>query len=434
MPSWGGAEIYMDRLNHFLNENGHESCIYSAVPEIEGYDNGSGNYKRLVLPYIKQAIKDYGVKLGGGIIFQDINSLHIPTNDYLDVLLAQLSREPKKDIGIVYLQTLFPENISEVIDKLKPYFGTIITTSFDVESDYIAELVRSNQENPSLTLLETFHKVKETLIEKVGHPENFKLMRKQNIPEVNYHLHLCHFHHEILEYLKPSKGKDFVLHPLISDKWIRDIDYGNHYQPVVKNPSDYTIGIINPIERKGKEIISQVIAQTPYNFLILQGGWGDGETFVASLKEEYGTDFSDRVRLGDYSQDIVGFFDMIDVFLFPSWIEGYGQVGHEALLRRTPVITTDYPAIQQATIGKAKYVPLTEYFNIESWLMAIEDVFNNQPYWHFECNDAALMLLNRTQFNGQDFLLYLQTVHSESEKENLDKAQAIHSNENLLED
>ena len=152
------------------------------------------------------------------------------------------------------------------------------------------------------------------------------------------------------------------------------------------------------------------------------------------MKEEYGTDFSDRVRLGDYSQDIVGFFDMIDVFLFPSWIEGYGQVGHEALLRRTPVITTDYPAIQQATIGKAKYVPLTEYFNIESWLMAIEDVFNNQPYWHFECNDAALMLLNRTQFNGQDFLLYLQTVHSESEKENLDKAQAIHSNENLLED
>ncbi len=65
MPSWGGAEIYMDRLNHFLNENGHDSCLYSSVPEIEGYDNGSGNYTRLVLPYIKQAIKEYGLKHGG---------------------------------------------------------------------------------------------------------------------------------------------------------------------------------------------------------------------------------------------------------------------------------------------------------------------------------------------------------------------------------
>jgi len=434
MPSWGGAEIYMDRLNHFLNKNGHESCLYSSVPEIEGYDNGSGNYTRLVLPYIKQAVKDYGVKHGGGIIFQDFNNLTTRTNEWLDMLVTQLASEPKKDIGIIYLQTLGNENISDVIDKLRPYFGTIITTSFDIESDYVRELMQQNLKNPSLTLLETFDNVKETLIERVGHPDYFKLMTRQNFSEVNHHLHLCHFHQEILEYLKPSNGEDFVLHPLMDEKWMVGIDYGNHYQPIVENPSDYTIGVINPIEKKGKRIISQLISRTPYKFLILQGGWGDGETFVDFLKEEYGTDFSDRVRLGDYSQDIVGFFDKIDAFLFPSWIEGYGQVGHEALLRRKPVITTDYPAIQQATIGKAKYVPLVEYHNIDLWVEALEDVFQNQAYWHFECNDAALMLSNRTHFNGQDFLIYLEKVSSMLETHNLNKAQAIHSNENLLED
>ena len=74
MPAWGGAEIYLDRLNNFLNRNGHESHIYTAVPEIEGYDNGSGNYKRLVLPHIKEGIEKHGLKHGGGVIFQDFNN------------------------------------------------------------------------------------------------------------------------------------------------------------------------------------------------------------------------------------------------------------------------------------------------------------------------------------------------------------------------
>ena len=434
MPAWGGAEIYMDRLNHFLNQNGHESYIYCAVPEMDGYENGSGNYKRLVLPYIKEGIKNHGLKHGGGIIYQDFNNLATHTNEWLDMLVTQLASEPKKDIGIIYLQTLFPENISVFLDKLKPYFGTLITTSFDIESDYIKELIQRNRENPSLNLLETFDKVKDTLIEKVGHPDEFNLMRKQNIPELEHHLHLCHFHQEIMEYLKPSNGEDFVLHPLMSEKWMDGIDYGNHYQNVIENPSEYTIGVINPIEKKGKRIIAQLISRTPYKFLILQGGWGNGETFVDFLKEEYGTDFSDRVRLGDYSQDIVGYFDKIDAFLFPAWIEGYGQVAHEALLRRTPVITTNYPAIHQATIGKGKYVPLIEYNNLDLWIEAINDVFDNQAYWHFECNDAALMLINRNHFNGQDFLTYLENIHSALETQNLNKAQAIHSNENLLED
>ena len=50
MPSWGGAEIYLDRLNRFLNENEHTSILYTATPEVEGYDNGGENYHRIVLP------------------------------------------------------------------------------------------------------------------------------------------------------------------------------------------------------------------------------------------------------------------------------------------------------------------------------------------------------------------------------------------------
>jgi glycosyltransferase involved in cell wall biosynthesis len=117
--------------------------------------------------------------------------------------------------------------------------------------------------------------------------------------------------------------------------------------------------------------------------------------------------------MGDYSQDIVGYFDKIDAFLFPSWVEGYGQVAHEALMRRTPVITSDYPAIKQATIGKAKYVSLKDYNNAAVWKEAIEDVFQNQNYWNFQANDGALMLLNRQALQEQEFIAFLKGIMEE---------------------
>jgi len=435
MPSWGGAEIYLNRLNNFLNKEGHTSQIYTGIPQVEGYDNGSPDQVRLILPALTEGIKKHGLKHGGGVIFNDPKRLEEHTNTWLDILTAHLETEPKKDIGIIYIQTLYyPNNDANLIlDRLRPYFRQLITTSFDIEPDYIRQLLISNCENPKENLLETFDRVKETLRDlEIRNP--FNLMQKQNISEVPYHLHLCHFHQEIMSYLKPSKGHDFVLHPILGDKWISGIDYGNHYQPVIENPSDYTIGVINPLLKKGRDIIGKLIAQTPYNFLILQGGWGGGGVFLQYLQDEYGTTFPDRVRLGDYSQDIIGYYDSINTFLFPSWIEGYGQVGHEALMRRVPVITTDYPAIKQATIGKAKYVPLNQYEDVMAWRDALKDVFDNQEYWHFECNDAALMLLNRTKFNGEDFIRYLEVIKVVGEKTHHHTVKKLMNKPNLLED
>ena len=434
MPSWGGAEIYLDRLNRCLNENEHISILYTATPEVEGYDNGSKGYHRIVLPHIEQAINDNGVKHGvSSILYNELNQLENGTNDWWDELEQHLCKQPKQDIGIVYVQTLYPENIDIVLQRLKPYFRNLITTSFDIEPAYIEYLYEENKKTPDLTLLETFERVKDKLVSEVGELNDSVLMSKQNVAEVDYHLHLTHFHQEIMQYLKPTKGYDFVLHPLVEEEWTRGIDYGSHYQPVVTDPAEYTLGAINPCWKKGKALLAQIIARTPHKYLILQGGWGNGEDFLNYLQEEYGTTFPDRVRLGDYSKDMIGYFDTLDAFLFPSWLEGYGQVAHESILRRTPVITTNYPTIHQATIGKGKYVPLTDYFNVEMWLDAIKDVFHNQEYWHFECNDGALMLLNRTMFNRQDFLQYLDMINQKEEMSHKHIANLISQN-NVLED
>ena len=48
-----------------------------------------------------------------------------------------------------------------------------------------------------------------------------------------------------------------------------------------------------------------------------------------SLQDECSYDFGDRVELIHYVEDMVEFFDSIDVLFMPSMIEGYGQVAHE---------------------------------------------------------------------------------------------------------
>ena len=64
MPSWGGAEIYFNRLHNLLLRENIHSTIISSTPEHENYDNGSGNYIRIVPDNIQAAIKKQGMKHG----------------------------------------------------------------------------------------------------------------------------------------------------------------------------------------------------------------------------------------------------------------------------------------------------------------------------------------------------------------------------------
>ena len=90
MPCWGGAETYFNRLNDFLNEKGYNSFIYTGMPSVKGYDNGSVKQKRLVLPAIHNGIAKLGVKQGSEIIFQDSTKLIENTDNWLDLLETQL--------------------------------------------------------------------------------------------------------------------------------------------------------------------------------------------------------------------------------------------------------------------------------------------------------------------------------------------------------
>jgi len=415
MPSWGGAEIYLNRVQNCLINHEIDSTIISATPENENYDNGNGDYIRVVPDNISEAVQKQGIKHGMTAIFDgDLKYRQEQSQAWLQLVNERLTEEEPFDIGIVYLQTLYYDNAEDILQHLRPHFKHLITTCFDVDGDLIRLLIHYAERHEPL--LETLNRIDPTIIQQFVQSADTPtrtFIDRHGLPEVLYQLHLSHFNAEIAQQLNLNVNEPFILHPVLSEKWWNGIDYGTHYKEIIDDPSEFVIGVINPVVKKGDSIIAQLIATTPYQFLMLQGGWGHGEHFLNYLQDHYQTTFPDRVRMGDYSQDIVGYFDKIDAFLFPSWVEGYGQVAHEALMRRTPVITSDYPAIKQATIGKAKYVSLKDYNNAAVWKEAIEDVFQNQNYWNFQANDGALMLLNRQALQEQEFIAFLKGIMEE---------------------
>ena len=154
----------------------------------------------------------------------------------------------------------------------------------------------------------------------------------------------------------------------------------------------------------------RVIAQSPYQFKILEGGHGAGDVFLSSLKDEYNHDFNERVELIHYVEDIIDFFDSIDVFFMPSLVEGYGQVAHEALLRGTPIIKKRYPTIQEATLDDVLFVEPQDYENIDSWLDALENVYENQSEWCVKALATREALITRQQEELQEFIEFLSKM------------------------
>ena len=116
------------------------------------------------------------------------------------------------------------------------------------------------------------------------------------------------------------------------------------------------------------------------------------------------------MELIHYVDDIIDFFDSIDVFFMPSLVEGYGQVAHEALLRGTPVITKRYPTIQEATLDDVLFIEPQDYENIDSWLNALEDVYENQSEWCVRALRTREALITRQKKELQEFIEFLSTM------------------------
>jgi glycosyltransferase involved in cell wall biosynthesis len=128
--------------------------------------------------------------------------------------------------------------------------------------------------------------------------------------------------------------------------------YGQGPWPVLSQPDGY-VGMINPCGVKGISIFLAVADLMPHLAFAALPGWGTTRQDLQNLKKRRNITILPHVR------DIERFLDRLSVLLMPSlWLEGFGLIVMEAMLRGVPVISTDSGGLREAKAGTPFLIPV----------------------------------------------------------------------------
>jgi glycosyltransferase involved in cell wall biosynthesis len=163
--------------------------------------------------------------------------------------------------------------------------------------------------------------------------------------------------------------------------------YGRGPWPVLSRSDGY-VGMINPCGVKGVSIFLAVADLMPHLAFAVLPGWGTTMQDLQDLKKRRNITILQRVR------DIERFLEQLSVLLMPSlWLEGFGLIVMEAMLRGVPVISTDSGGLREAK-GNTRFVipvntidqyepiyddrhmprPVLPAQSIEPWVAALHEI------------------------------------------------------------
>jgi glycosyltransferase involved in cell wall biosynthesis len=153
--------------------------------------------------------------------------------------------------------------------------------------------------------------------------------------------------------------KPVLIHPAI---------YGAGPWPILSR-FDGAIGMINPCAVKGVATFLALADLLPDRNFAALPGWGTTRHDLENLKRRKNIAVVPRVK------DIEGFLQRLAVLLMPSvWLEGFGLIVMEAMLRGIPVISTDSGGLRDAKGGTRFVIPVR---TVEKYESAYDD--RNMP-------------------------------------------------------
>jgi glycosyltransferase involved in cell wall biosynthesis len=195
--------------------------------------------------------------------------------------------------------------------------------------------------------------------------------------------------HAMAEYVERHLGRKPVLvHPAI---------YGSAPWPILSR-FEGAIGMINPCAVKGIGTFLALADLLPDRKFAALPGWGTTRQDLENLKRRKNISVEPRVR------DIEQFLQRLSVLLMPSvWLEGFGLIVMEALLRGVPVIASDSGGVREAKAGTRFMIPVrvVEKYepvyddrnmprpllppqNIDPWIIAIHELTKSRESYDEE--------------------------------------------------
>jgi glycosyltransferase involved in cell wall biosynthesis len=147
-------------------------------------------------------------------------------------------------------------------------------------------------------------------------------------------------------------------------------------------------GFVNPRPHKGARTLADIIQRAPatWRFRGLEGGHGSAFTQFSRAIEGAAA----PVELLRRVDDMRRFYDGLGALLVTSLYEGYGMVGVEAMVRGTPVLARDYPAIREAVGDGALIVDFLA--TSAEWVEAMARLMADRERWAAAARDRVTEL------------------------------------------
>lgn len=167
--------------------------------------------------------------------------------------------------------------------------------------------------------------------------------------------------HVMADYVEQHVGrKAFVAHPAI---------YGQGPWPQLGNYDSGYIAMLNPCQVKGISLFLTMADLFPEREFAALPSWGTNRQDLDNLKRR------PNIRLLPRVKDIEAFLARTKLLLMPSlWMEGFGLIAMEAMLRGVPVIASDSGGLREAKAGTGYVIPVRP---IEHYEAAFDD--RNMP-------------------------------------------------------
>jgi glycosyltransferase involved in cell wall biosynthesis len=154
--------------------------------------------------------------------------------------------------------------------------------------------------------------------------------------------------------------------------------------------------MINPQGRKNPELMAKIIqyGRPETSYRLLKGGWGNS---FDSFKPKLASLLAGRKASVDYVEyvdDVRKAYLSSELFVLPSFEEGYGMSAVEAMYCGVPVVCSNYPAIIEA-VGEGALTLCPFRNGHGDWVSAVAAVLSNKNYWRNRANERIEFLRRR---------------------------------------
>ncbi|MFH0839002.1 MAG: glycosyltransferase family 1 protein [Candidatus Omnitrophota bacterium] len=188
-------------------------------------------------------------------------------------------------------------------------------------------------------------------------------------------------HNDLIAHYDVPKEKVFMIYPGV-DTYFRKIDIGMDEKLSflskfnIKENFILNVGTIEPRKNlKNLLIAFKEVAHKINHQLVVVGmkGW----MYQEVLSQVETLELSDRVIMPGYisNEELLMFFNLSDIFIYPSFYEGFGFPVAEAFRCKVPVITSRTSALKEIAEGVSLLVDPREPASISE---ALENLCNNK--------------------------------------------------------